>query len=139
MTGCLRPAPSSSDAAATTGAAGTPGAAGTAGAAAGTPGAAATTGNVADQKFLLTDAAAADASAAPSPADPASAGTARVSYRLIANPTALAPHVGKKLELTGTLEDPNASTQDSTAGANATLPALRVASGKIVGESCDSK
>jgi len=62
---------------------------------------------------------------------------------LIANPTALSPHVGKKLELTGTLEDqpgtpgsPAANTADAAAAASSKTPALRVESGKIVGASC---
>jgi hypothetical protein len=55
----------------------------------------------------------------------------RQTYRLIANATALTPHVGKKLELTGTLEDQPGASATSTA-ASASGPALRVASGKIV-------
>jgi hypothetical protein len=46
--------------------------------------------------------------------------------------------VGKKLELTGTLE-PNAqgsSESSATTDANANSPTLRVQSGKIVAESC---
>jgi hypothetical protein len=48
------------------------------------------------------------------------------TYRLIANSAALAPLVGKKLELTGTLDK-----DEPSAG-----PALRVKSGKIVAASC---
>jgi hypothetical protein len=88
---------------------------------------------------MLTDAAAADPSAAATTTDSTTAGTARVSYRLAANPAALSPHVGKKLELTGTLENPNSSSQDSTSGPEATMPMLRVTSGKIVAASCDEK
>jgi hypothetical protein len=137
VTGCLRAAPSSSETAGTTGSAATPGATGTAG----TPGStntAPTTGS-ADQKFVLTDAAPADPSAAANTTDATAAGTARMSYRLVANPAALSPHVGKKLELTGTLESPNSASQDSTSGPEATMPMLRVASGKIVAAACDEK
>jgi hypothetical protein len=48
------------------------------------------------------------------------------TYRLIANPTALKQHLGKKLELSGTIDD---SSKDNG-------PALRVEEGKIVAENC---
>jgi hypothetical protein len=118
VTGCLKAAPSTSaDAASPTGTTGTTGTAGTT-----PPPVAGTTGAPAEQKFVLTGASA-------TPADAATAQT----YRLIANPTALSDHVGKKLELTGTL-DPN-STPDSK-DPSASAPALRVESGKIVAASC---
>jgi hypothetical protein len=47
--------------------------------------------------------------------------------------------VGKKLELTGTLEEPNnsPSTASSTStAADSKVPGLRVQSGKIVAASC---
>jgi hypothetical protein len=46
--------------------------------------------------------------------------------------------VGKKLELTGTLEDqPGATgTAESSAGSDRNTPVLRVQSGKIVAASC---
>lgn len=136
VTGCLKAAPSSAETAGTAGATGAAGATGTAGAAAGTP--APATG-AADQQFMLTDAAPADPAAAANTPDATAAGTARMSYRLVANPAALSPHVGKKLELTGTLENPNSASQDATSGPDADLPKLRVASGKIVAASCDEK
>jgi hypothetical protein len=64
------------------------------------------------------------------------------------NPAALTPHVGKKLELTGTLENqsgpsgaaPSGTTASgSTSGAaesSAQGPALRVESGKVLAASC---
>ena len=58
-----------------------------------------------------------------------STSSATQTYRLIANSAALAPLVGKKLELTGTLDKDAAS--EPSAG-----PALRVTSGKIVAASC---
>jgi hypothetical protein len=78
-------------------------------------------------KYVLTDATT-------SGSDASSAAT----YRLIANASALTGHLGKKLELTGTLE-PNAkgsSESSTTTDANANSPTLRVQSGKIVAESC---
>jgi hypothetical protein len=46
--------------------------------------------------------------------------------------------VGKKLELTGTLEDQPAATgtTESSAGSDRNTPALRVQSGKVVAASC---
>ena len=118
VTGCLKAAPTmSADAASPTGTTGTAGTAGTT-----PPPVAGTTGAPAEQKFVLTGASA-------TPADAATAQT----YRLIANPTALSDHVGKKLELTGTL-DPNSTPDPKDPSASA--PALRVESGKIVAASC---
>ncbi len=73
------------------------------------------------------------------------------TYRLIANPSALTPHVGKKLELTGTLENENgssgstsptgttATTGSTAAGSSAQGPALRVESGKVIAASCSQQ
>ncbi len=58
------------------------------------------------------------------------------TYRLIANPTALSPHVGKKLELTGTLEDQSGTAHPDAAGPDANAPALRVEAGKVIAASC---
>jgi hypothetical protein len=142
--GCLKAAPSTAtdtasaanaNPAATTGTAGStaPEPAGTTGTTAGsatptTPGAAAT-----DAKFILTAASLAPAAAdAASGAAANAAGTAQ-TYRLIANPTALSEHVGKKLELTGTID---ASSTADPKDPSAAAPALRVESGKIVAASC---
>ena len=64
--------------------------------------------------------------------DAAASGTQ--TYRLIANATALTPHVGKKLELTGVLDNASSASMAGTAAAG---PALRVQSGKIVANSCE--
>jgi hypothetical protein len=103
---------------------------------------------------VLTDAMLAPASPAPSETSGATtagatsaagAASGTQTYRLMANASALSPHVGKKLELTGTLEDPTSATAGaatSTAGATTTpagsdnTPTLRVESGKIVAASC---
>jgi len=148
VTGCLKEAPSSAATPAATGAVvGTTGTAGTTGttAAAGTTG---TTGETAAApKFVLTDAtASAPAPAAgaasttetpaSSPASSAANASGTQTFRLIANSTALSPHVGKKLELTGTLEDQSAATtaSESSPGSEAKTASLRVESGKVVGE-----
>ena len=119
VTGCLKAAPTApgdtTSPAGTTGTTGTDPAA-TAAGATGTTGAAAA-------KFILTEASA-------TPADAASAQT----YRLIANPTALSEHVGKKLELVGTID--KTSTPDPK-DPSAAAPALRVESGKILAATCN--
>ena len=141
VTGCLSEAPATAAATPAGAAAGTTGTTGTA-AAAGTTG---TTGETAAPRFVLTNAtasaaasAAGAASTTEAPASSAASAPAAQTYRLIANATALSPHVGKKLELTGTLEDPNAATGASETSGSAEFKAvaLRVESGKVVGESC---
>ena len=128
--GCLKEAPASAADAATP--------VGTSGAAGATPPAASAAPG---PKYIMSDATMAPASSPSSPetsaATPpasASASAAPQTYRLIANASALTPHLGKKLELVGTLE-----TNSSEAGSNAadaSGPALRVKSGKIVAASC---
>lgn len=88
---------------------------------------------------MLTDAvvasgASAGAASTSSAAD-ASAGAPAKTYQLVANASALSPHVGKKLELTGTLESPSGASASSS-GSEASGPALRVQSGKVVAASC---
>jgi hypothetical protein len=165
VVGCLRPDPSSNSAAAastagaTAGATGTSGTAGTTGttatgttgttagaAATPTPTAPANAAAAADQKFILEDAGipAADAGttstagAAAQTTQPAQSGQ-KETYRLVANGSALSPHVGKKLELTGVLEANSSTATDSTSGAAAGRPMLRVQSGRVIAASCDQK
>jgi hypothetical protein len=136
VTGCLKAAPA---AAPDTAASGTAGATGTSG----TASAAGATATDADAKFVLTNATvgaaapASDASAAGSASAAAEnqASADQKTFRLIANPSALSPHVGKKLELTGTLVNESNSTAGSSAAA--TAPALRVVKGKVVAASCE--
>jgi hypothetical protein len=139
VTGCLKAAPSA--AAETNTTAGTTGTSPTA--TTGTTGAtgAAAATDAAEPQFVL-----ADATTSPAKADPGSAPAApetttapgtsasdqhSQTYRLVANPSALSPHVGKKLELTGTLVDQAASTAATASG-----PALKVESGKVLAASC---
>ena len=123
VTGCLKAAPNMPG---DTTSAANPNPTGTAGTT--PPGATGTAGAAADAKFILTGA-----TASPSEAASASAATAQ-TYRLIANPTALGEHVGKKLELIGTL-DPS-STPDPK-DPSAAAPAFKVESGKIVAATCN--
>jgi hypothetical protein len=156
VTGCLKQGVMSVGPAGTAGVAGTAGTAGTAGATgtAGTAGTAtASDANAAALMFTLINATAApgDGSSAPDTATAgttgatsttgaatATGGSSGKTYRLIANPTALSPLVGKKLALTGVLDpqDNAAQANDPSAGPNANAPVLRVKSGKVVAESC---
>ena len=134
VTGCLRSASSEPDLTGRT--AGTTGTAGST--ATGTTGA---PNDPSQQKFVLMDATRSPAdtpNASTAPPDSSAQAPKKDTYRLIANATALAQHVGKKLELTGTL-DANAASQDTAPGPFAGRPMLRVTSGKIVGNTCDQQ
>jgi hypothetical protein len=156
ITGCLKAAPGS-ETAGTSGAAGTAGATGTTGTTSGATGTAGAS-DASNASYVLTDATVkpADSPAAGSttPAETTTGGATTAAaagsgqtYRLIANPSALTAHVGKKLELTGTLENGNAGSTGSTAPAgttattasNAQGPALRVESGKVLAASCSQQ
>jgi len=139
VTGCLKAAPGAAPTAG--GTAGTPGTAGTTGTA-GAAGAA--TETAADVKFLLTnvtpssgDASGGASTAGAAPAASAASTPPSPTYRLIANAASLSPHVGKKLELTGTIEDQDGGARSSgSAASEANAPALRVSSGKVLAASC---
>ena len=82
-----------------------------------------------DVKLVLANAVASPAApGATTPSTPDSA--AAQTYRLIANEAALSPHVGKKLELSGTIEESSATASASSG------PMLRVEAGKVIAESC---
>jgi hypothetical protein len=117
VTGCLKAAPQAA------GDVTSPAPTGTAGSTTATPTGTAGATDPTAAKFVLTGASA-------SPADAAATAD---TYRLIANPTALTEHVGKKLELVGTID--TTSTADPK-DPSASAPALRVESGKIVAASC---
>ena len=137
VTGCLKAAPTAetNTTAGTTGTTSPTATAGTTGA----TGAAAAT-DAAEAKFVLADATAsaakADTGSAPAPETTTTPGTSASTphaqtYRLVANAAALSPHVGKKLELTGTLVDQAASATTTASG-----PTLKVESGKVIAASC---
>jgi hypothetical protein len=117
VTGCLQPAPptSATDTAGTT-----------------APG----TTSTHDAKFMLTNVTKSSASDTSASTTPPVAKT----YRLVANDAVLSPHTGKKLELTGTIEDRNSSTSaanDSSSSANpSNAPQLRVEAGKVLAPTC---
>jgi hypothetical protein len=87
-----------------------------------------------EPRFLLTNvtkSSAPDGSASTTP-------SAAKTYRLVASDAA--PHTGKKLELTGTVEDRDSSasaTRDSSATTNpSNAPKLRVEAGKVLAGTC---
>jgi len=130
VTGCLKPAPA---AATDTIGAQPPSTAGTAG----TTVPSNAPSDSASTRFLLSGATTSPAETDPATTPPASKESAH-TYRLLANPAALSPHVGKKLELTGALID-DAMAQTLTTmdlGSPATGPLLRVEAGKIVAGTC---
>ena len=130
VTGCLKAAPAipgDTASAANPNPTGAPGSA--------VAGATGTSGTTPDAKFILTGATLSPADSTSTPGTPGtpSASSSAQTYRLIANPTALTDHVGKKLELTGSL-DPTSTADPKDPSAAA--PALRVQSGKIVAPTC---
>jgi hypothetical protein len=127
VVGCLQAAPSSST-----------GTSGTASPAAGTTDAAKPDVASGAAKFVL-------ANAVPSSVDNAATvlkSSAPQTYVLIANEAALNPHVGKRVELTGVVDDQNSSARSGTSnGSSATssaasAPKLRVEAGKVLAEAC---
>jgi hypothetical protein len=64
------------------------------------------------------------------------------SYRLVANEEALAPHAGKKIEVTGTLDGQASTSRGSTSapsdssGPGGDAPRLIVESGKVIAPTC---
>jgi hypothetical protein len=76
------------------------------------------------------------ANAVPSSSNATSADTketASKTFRLIANDSALAPHVGKKMEFTGTIENQDKASASASASAE---PTLRAVSAKILAPDC---
>lgn len=140
VTGCLKQAPGATPG--TAGTAGTTGTTGTTGTAA-APGVA---NGSTDVRFILTgatttpaDVAPGSASATPGSAAQSGAGETAQTYRLVANPAALSPHVGKKVQLTGTLVDQPGSSSaapSATPASSENGPALRVEGGKVIAASC---
>jgi len=88
------------------------------------------------EKFMLTNASATAAPAAPGSVSSSEAHT----YRLVANEAALAPHTGKKLEITGTLDGPSTTAPNpapsGSSASTANTPKLIVESGKIISATC---
>jgi len=88
--------------------------------------------------FMLTNASAAGAGApVATSGSGAGAASAKASYRLDGTETALTPHVGHKVEITGTVEEQRpASAAAGGAAANAPAGTLKVDSVKMVSTTC---
>jgi len=90
--------------------------------------------------FMLTNAAAAGAGApvATSGTGAGAAAGAKASYRLDGTESTLTPHVGHKVEITGTLEEQRPASAAAGGAASATTPAgtLKVDSVKMVSTTC---
>jgi hypothetical protein len=83
-----------------------------------------------DAKFVLANAVqSGDTAATTSSPSPST------TYRLIANDSALMPHVGKKLELTGTIDQERSASSTTSSSPNAS-PKLRVEAGKVLAQTC---
>lgn len=90
-----------------------------------------------NEKFVLTNVTSVPTKDAGAPST-----SAARTYRLVANEAALTPHTGKKLEVTGILDDQaggtrgtSPTTPESPASA-ARAPKLIVESGKIIAPTC---
>jgi hypothetical protein len=101
-----------------------------------------TVGNTSDSKFILTDVIASDAAkstaAATGAITPATASDAG-SYRLDADDSKLSPHLGHKVEISGTVEAPSTSSPAATSAASAATtlaPRLKVDTVKMIGSTC---
>ena len=95
------------------------------------PGVVGTTGAVGDSGFILTKAVNATGTGGPgAPAAPPA-----VAYRLDADDSQLSPHVGRKIEVEGTIAEPSAGSTMSTSG-RSNAPKLKVDRLKTIDMNC---
>ena len=99
----------------------------------GTAGAAGASASTKAAKFVLNDAAMAGSATAGTAGAPATAIASE--YKLDGDDAKLTPHVGHKVEITGTVEEAKGGTQAPAASA-ANAPTLKVESVKMVAPSC---
>lgn len=101
----------------------------------GTRGATGTSGsNANDSKFTLTHVMSTPGATSAPPPTSASA-TANSTYRLDAEDSQINPHIGHKVEITGTVEKDAANSSPSATSAMAE-PKLKVDSVKMVAATC---
>jgi hypothetical protein len=90
--------------------------------------------------FMLTNASAAGAGApVATSGSGAGAASAKASYRLDGTESTLTPHVGHKVEITGTVEEARPAAPaagGASASANAPAGTLKVDSVKMVSTTC---
>jgi hypothetical protein len=102
----------------------------------GTTGTRETTPGANEPKFVLTNASISPSGTAGTTGATAPATTAIASeYRLDTDEAKLTPHVGHKVEITGTVEQPSRTEQRPTASA-ANAPTLKVTEVKMVAPTC---
>jgi hypothetical protein len=86
-------------------------------------------------KFLLTNAAVSTSGTAGTAGTTPPSTAVSSEYRLDADDAKLTPHVGHKVEITGTPEQPSSTTQPPAASA-ANAPKLKVDNVKMVASTC---
>ena len=102
----------------------------------GTAGAAGAAATEKETKFVLSGAAISPSATAGTAGATTPSTTAVASeYRLDADDAKLTPHVGHKVEITGTVDEPKGATQAPAASA-ANAPKLKVDNLKMVAPSC---
>jgi hypothetical protein len=90
-----------------------------------------------ETKFILTNAAMSSTGATGTSGATAPAATAVASeYRLDADDAKLTSHVGHKVEITGTVEQPSRTTPQPPAASAANSPKLKVDAVKMVASTC---
>jgi len=95
-----------------------------------------TTPSSAETKFVLTNAALKETGATAGTSGTAPATTAIASeYRLDTDEAKLSPHVGHKVEITGTVE-PASRTEQKPPASAANAPTLKVTDVKMVSATC---
>ena len=104
----------------------------------GTTGSTSSASSANEAKFILTNANAGSGSTAGTSGTASRAGmSAATEYRLDASDAKLSPHVGHKVEITGTLDSASASSQPPTATASGSIaPKLKVDDVKMVAATC---
>ncbi len=90
-----------------------------------------------ETKFVLNNASASASGTAGTAGATSPAATAIASeYRLDADDAKLTPHVGHKVEITGTVEETKGATEAPAAASAANAPKLKVDNVKMVSPSC---
>jgi hypothetical protein len=87
-----------------------------------------------EAKFVLNDAAMASSGTAGTAGAPATAIAS--NYKLDGDDAKLTPHVGHKVEITGTVEEAKGAATQAPAASAANAPTLKVDSVKMVAPSC---
>jgi hypothetical protein len=101
----------------------------------GTSGTAGTTPDASETKFLLTGAAMSSAGTTGT-AGTASDTTVAPTYRLDADDAKLTPHVGHKVEIAGTVEQPSKAMPTPSPAASTSAPKLKVDTVRMIAASC---